>query len=237
MKCLLLADDRLDLLATLEPILKHWGYRVLTATNVAQANAFLAGSAPAMLIIGGHLLGDQELQLPKSGLHILTLKHPDVMAAAEPGMTVMNVPVDIFALFALIQSRVEQHPRRNLRLRLHLPGMYRIKGQDYVLAEVLSLSMAGLFFRSPLKLAKGDRISAVFPLLGHGKELEVEGIVLYAIDPMPQNNYMQGFGLGFSSLTPEQAPLLERFIEESFLNQVTTSQPGVGTFSADHLKR
>lgn len=237
MKCLLLADDRLDLLATLEPILKHWGYRVLTAPNVTQANAFLKGSAPAMLIIGSQLLNHPELQLPKSGSPLLALKHPDSLPPElEPGM-VLSVPVDIFALFALIQSRVEQHPRRNLRLRLRLPGMYRIKGEDYVLAEVLSLSMAGLLFRSPMRLAKDDRITAVFPLLGHGKELEVEGTVLYVVEPTPQNNYMQGFGLGFSSLTPEQAPLLERFIEESFLNQVATSQPGVGTFSADHLKR
>ena len=56
MKCLLLADDRLDLLATLEPVLKHWGYRVLTATNIPQANAFLVESAPALLVIGSHLL-------------------------------------------------------------------------------------------------------------------------------------------------------------------------------------
>lgn len=237
MKCLLLADNRLDLLATLEPILKHWGYRVLTATNASQANAFLAGSTPAMLIVGGHLLNEPELQLPKPALPLLALKHPDATLSPgiEPDMT-LGVPVDIFALFALIQKHVEQHPRRNLRLRLRLPGMYRIKGDDYVLAELLSLSMAGLFFRSPMKLAKNDRITAVFPLLGHGKELEVEGTVLYIIEPTPQNNYMQGFGLGFASLTPEQAPLLERYIEESFLNQVAASHPGVGDFSANHLK-
>lgn len=237
MKCLLLADDRLDLLATLEPILKHWGYRVLTATDVAQTNAFLTSSAPAMLLIGSHLLSQPKLQQPESALPVLVLKHPDAGPHETKQIQTLSVPVDIFALFALIQSHVEQTPRRNLRLRLHLPGMYRIKGEDYVLAEVLSLSMAGLFFRSPLKLAEGDRIAAVFPLLGHGKELEVDGTVLYAVEPTPQNNYMQGFGLGFSSLAPEQAPLLERYIEESFLSQVSACQPGVGDFSADHLKR
>jgi Tfp pilus assembly protein PilZ len=149
----------------------------------------------------------------------------------------LSVPVDIFALFAFIQSRVEQHPRRNLRLRLHLPGMYRTRGEDYLLAAVLSLSMNGLFCRSSMRLAPGARISAVFPLLGHSKELEVEGTVLYAVDPTPQNNYLQGFGLGFTSLAPEQATLLERFIEESFLSEVAACQPGVGTFSSTQLKR
>jgi Tfp pilus assembly protein PilZ len=147
------------------------------------------------------------------------------------------VPVDIFALFSFIQSRVEQHPRRNLRLRLHLPGMYRTKGDDYVLADVLSLSMNGLFFRSPLRLSTGSRVSAVFPLLGHGKELEVDGTVLYVIEPTAQNNFVQGFGLGFTTLTQEQATELEHFIEASFLDEVAACQPGVGTFSATQLKR
>ncbi|NJC87645.1 MAG: hypothetical protein FIB02_03795 [Desulfuromonas sp.] len=237
MKCLLLVDDRLELLATLEPILKHWGYRVLTATSVAQANAFLAGSAPAMLIIGNNLFNHPELQRPQPSLPLLALKHPAAPLPGPEPETTLSVPVDIFALFALIQSQVEKHPRRNLRLRLHLPGMYRTKGEDFLLADVLSLSMHGLFFRSSLRLAPGNKVSAVFPLLGHSKELEVEGTVLYIVEPTPQNNYVQGFGLGFSSLTPEQSVLLERFIEESFLNEVAACQPGVGTFSATQLKR
>ncbi|MCM2265235.1 MAG: PilZ domain-containing protein [Desulfuromonadales bacterium] len=237
MKCLLLADDRLDLLATLEPILKHWGYRVLTATDVTQANAFLAGRAPAMLIIGSNLLNHPELQQLQPSLPRLVLKHPTTDPDEfEPDRT-LSVPVDIFALFAFIQSQVEKHPRRNLRLRLHLPGMYRTKGEEFLLADVLSLSMSGLFFRSSLRLFPGDKISAVFPLLGHAKELEVEGTVLYIIEPAPENNYLQGFGLGFSALTPEQATQLERFIENSFLNEVAACQPGVGTFSATNLKR
>jgi Tfp pilus assembly protein PilZ len=236
MKCLLLADERLDLLATLEPILKHWGYRVLAATDIAQANTFLAESAPALLIIGGNLLGT-ELQLASSSLPVLALEHPGTVENSARAEMTLGVPVDIFALFSFIQKRVEQHPRRNLRLRLHLPGMYCARGEDYVLADVLSLSMAGLFFRSPLRLARGDRITAVFPLLGYGKELEVAGTVLYVVEPTPQNNYMQGFGLGFTSLDNDQTTLLERFIEQSFLDEVAACQPGVGAFSVDQLQR
>lgn len=236
MKCLLLADDRLDLLATLEPILKHWGYRVLTATNVDQTNVFLGGSTPVMMIAGSNLLNSPELRRPQPPLPLLALKHPGCEAPANQPDMILSVPVDVFALFAFIQSRVEQHPRRNLRLRLHLPGMYRTNGEDFVLADVLSLSMNGLFFRSPLRLSVGSKVSAVFPLLGHGKELEVEGTVLYVIEPSPQNNYVQGFGLGFSSLSSEQATLLERYISESFLNEVAACQPGVGVFSTKQLK-
>jgi len=237
MKCLLLADDRLDLLATLEPILKHWGYRVLTATNIEQANAFLAESTPAMLIIGSHLLAAPGLQLPYPALPILALENPEASPLTTEASMTLTVPIDIFALFAFVQSRIEMHPRCNLRLRLRLPGMYSTQAEDYVLADVLSLSMNGLFFRSPQRFACGTRVTAIFPLLGLGKELEVEGTVLYVIEPIPQNNYVQGFGLGFTALSPEQTTLLERFIAGTFLDEVAACQPGVGEFSSSQLRR
>jgi hypothetical protein len=237
MKCLLLADERLSLLATLEPILKHWGYRVLTATNADQVKTFLGESAPVLLIIGSHLLATPELKTLGPGLPVLALEHPRSGQPVARPATTLSVPVDIFALFSFIQQQVEKHPRRNLRLRLRLPGMYCTRGDDFVLADVLSLSMNGLFFRSPLKLARGTVVSAIFPLLGHGRELEVEGTVLYVIEPSPQNNYVQGFGLGFAALAPEQTVLLEHFITESFLNEVAACQPGVGEFSSSQLRR
>ena len=237
MKSLLLADDRLDLLATLEPILKHWGYRVLTATTVTQVRAFLAASNPVLLLIGSNLLTSPELHLPHPPLPLLALDHPESPPPhMQPDMT-LGVPIDIFALFSFIQSRVECHPRQNLRLQVRLPGMYRLKGKEFVLADVLSLSMHGLFCRSPLRLVAGDRVSAVFPLLGCGREIEVEGTVLYTIEPSVENNYLQGFAMGFEALNEEQASLLGRYIEERLLAEVSACQTGVGTFSSAHLRR
>ncbi len=43
MKSILVADNRSDLLATLEPILKHWGYRVLSTSKAEQVMTFLSG--------------------------------------------------------------------------------------------------------------------------------------------------------------------------------------------------
>jgi len=237
MKSLLLADDRHDLLATLEPILKHWGYRVLTATDVTQAQAFLASSYPVMLLIGNNLLEDPALQLPHPPLPLLAIAHPQSACPESSPDLVLTVPIDIFALFSFIQRRVEQHPRQNLRLQLRLPGMYCTKGAEFVLADVMSLSISGLFFRSPLRLVAGDRVTAVFPLLGHSREMEIGGTVLYAIEPLPSNNYAQGFGLGFDALSQEQSTLLGRFIEEKFLSEVSGCQAGVGNFSSAQLRR
>jgi len=237
MKSLLLADDRLDFLATLEPILKHWGYRVLTASNAGEAQAFLEASAPALLLISSKLLNSPQLQLANAQLPMIALLHPDhPTVTTSPAMT-LSMPVDIFRLFTIVQQHVEHHPRQNLRLRLRLPGMYCSKGKEFVLADVLSLSMQGLFFRSPLLLTTGERVTAVLPLLGQGRELEVNGQVLYVVEPTPANNYAQGFGMAFDPLDAEQTRMLERFIAEKFLGEVSTCQTGVGTFRSDHLRR
>ncbi len=240
MKCLLLADNRPDLLATLEPILKHWGYRVLAATNAVQANAFLQQSDPCLLVFGAQILGDPELILAKqkasTSRPLLALAQEAAAAPVMPPLEVLSVPVDILLLFAFIQRYVEQHPRQNLRLHLRMPGMYKTTKSDFVLADVFSLSMRGLFFKAAAKLAVGDNVSIVFPLLGHCKELEVAATVLYTVQPDTGNNYTQGFGVGFEQLSEEEDMELKQFIEDRFLNEVSTSQAGVGDFCEHQVK-
>ena len=63
MKSILVADNRSDLLATLEPILKHWGYRVLSTSKADQVMPFLQESIPSLLIVGEGLLSDPGLVL------------------------------------------------------------------------------------------------------------------------------------------------------------------------------
>ncbi|MBW2477128.1 MAG: PilZ domain-containing protein [Deltaproteobacteria bacterium] len=245
MKCFLLADNRPDLLATLEPILKHWGYRVVSATNAQQATALLAESSLSLLIFGQKIFADKSFALNKaiqeqitsSQLPLIILKqNSDHPLPVEPN-AILDVPVDIFALFAFIQRYVEKHPRQNLRLQLRLPGMYRVGNDEYTLSDVLSLSTKGLFFKTPMRLRKGDNVTVVFPLYGHCKELEIESKVLYVIQPEPSNNFMQGFGVGFQGLSAAEEANLEKFIEEHFLREVSSSQAGVGDFSENQLKR
>lgn len=245
MKRFLLADNRPELLATLEPILKHWGYRVLAATKPSQANDFLRQSHPCLLIIGSGILGSGEFQPPpelvadlKSGeLPLLALEQEGAKPPTFPAVETLGVPVDILSLFSFIQHYVEKHPRHNLRLRVRIPGMYKTGGTDYILADVYSLSMRGLFFKAAAKLAEGDELSVVFPLLGHCKELEVRATVLYTVQPGTDNNYLQGFGVVFGTLSDSEKANLKTFIEERFLNEVSTCQAGVGDFCVQQVKR
>lgn len=245
MKRFLLADNRPDLLATLEPVLKHWGYRVLAASNVSQANDFLQQSDPCLLIIGEQLLGNPDLSLTdrvsdllhSGDLPLLAIGQEDSASPAARPQETLSVPVDIFTLFTFIQRFVEKHPRQNLRLRLRFPGMYKSDNTDYTLADVYSLSIRGLFFKAAARLEVGDSLSVVFPLLGHCKELEVGATVLYTVQPENQNNYMQGFGVAFNHLSDEEKSSLQDFIEEKFLKEVASCQAGVGEFCESQLRR
>jgi Tfp pilus assembly protein PilZ len=244
MKSILVAENRADLLATLEPILKHWGYRVLSTSKAEQVMTFLMESAPCLLIIGEKLLADPTLSLDpgtqnkvKSGaLPVIALKQNGGKTFPVTPSETLDVPFELFELFSFIQRKVENHPRQNLRLRLRLPGMYSLDDEAFTLAEILNLSMCGLFFKSAARVKKGDRVTVVFPLLGHCKEIEVKSKVLYVIEPEAANNYFQGFGVGFDDIAENHKQHLQSYIREHFLKEVSTSRDGVGNFAAEQLK-
>lgn len=244
MKSILVAETRSELLATLEPILKHWGYRVIATRKVEQIVTFLQESEPCLLIIGEELFASPDLKLnpatlediKSSKLPVIALRQEGVGIVTYPPNETLDVPVDLFELFSFIQRQVEKHPRHNLRLRLKLPGMYSIESDEFILAEVLSLSTEGLFFKAPTKMKQGDSVTVVFPLLGRCKEIEVKARVLYTILPETENNYFQGFGVGFDAMPEGHKEELQRFIREHFLREISASQDGVGEFVAGQLK-
>lgn len=244
MKSILVADNRAELLATLEPILKHWGYRVLSARKADQIMSFLQESVPCLLIVGEGLLTDPSLvfnpdttkRIKSGDLPVIALKQDNNGAAKLTLSETLEVPVGLFELFSFIQRQVEKHPRQNLRLRLKLPGMYSVDDHEFVLADVLSLSMLGLFFKAPSRVKKGDRITVVFPLFGHCKEIEIKSTVLYTIQPDTENNFFQGFGVGFDGLSDDYTEHLQKFIREHFLKEVSSSHNGVGDFAEAQLK-
>lgn len=244
MKNILVADSRPELLATLEPILKHWGYRVLSTSKADQVMPFIRESKPSLLIMGEDFFADKDLALDaKATENIKTGELPTIALKQDgaettditPGDTI-TVPFELFELFAFIQRRVENHPRQNLRLRLKLPGMYSTEEDEFILADVLTLSMRGLFFKATTRIKEGERVNIVFPLFGHCKEIEIASTVLYTVKPEAENNFFQGFGVVFDDLAEDHKDQLQRFIREHFLREVSASKAGVADFSAGQLK-
>ncbi|HKI50853.1 MAG TPA: PilZ domain-containing protein [Geothermobacteraceae bacterium] len=233
MKRLLLADNRDELLSTLEVVLKHWGYRVLALSRPVDILQSLEASHPGLLIFGEDLLQSSSEALNRALAHLLhdpasatiLLKGhgPDALHPTETPR--LDVPVDLFVLFEKVQACIESHPRRNLRLTVSLPGMVCL-GERSNLAEVISVSRQGLFIKTTFQLGADDNLRVVLPLFGMKKELELQGKVIYRVEPNVLNNYRQGVGIEFTALAAEEQQILEDYLEKQLLEELTESQRG-----------
>lgn len=243
MKRLLIGDLREELLSTIEVILRHWGYRVLASSRPEQLEALLQETAPDLLILGSGLLRDGESPLARAvhrrvaegAAPLIVLMEAEGAVPVRTPHEALAVPLDLFALFALVQKHLEKHPRRTMRLALQLPGML-CAGENCQLAEVLSLSLHGLFVKTGFRAGRGDGLRVVFPLLGMQKELELEGRILYRVEPSAENNYLQGIGIEFTALSAETRSVLEAFLEQRFLSDLTARPDGEQALSPKQLK-
>jgi hypothetical protein len=232
MKRLLIGDKCEELLSTLEVILRHWGYRVLVSSRPAQLVELLRETSPDLLILGARLLEEPDSSLTRTvNRHVNEANRP--LIVLQEGQTALpiavphetlGVPPDLFSLFSLIQKHLEKHPRRNLRLAIHLPGML-CSGESCHLAEVLSLSTNGLFVKTGFRPAKDALLRVVIPLMGMQQELELDGRILYRVDPGPDNNYFQGIGIEFADLCKESRLALQAFLEHRFIGDLA-ARPG-----------
>lgn len=226
MKRLLVGDNREKLLATLETILRHWGYRTLVSSNQQRLASLVKETTPDLLIFGEQILLDTSSPLRQIVMEKVTTGTPLIVLTDNPNSPPLKVlhetlpvPVDIFKLFAKVQKHLEKYPRKNIRLALQLPGMLCL-GNSCHLAEVLSLSTRGLFVKTSFRLQKGDSFRIVFPLLGMKKELEVGGRVLYSVKPDPENNFLQGVGVEFTDISQDTLEALQGFLEGCLLDEL-----------------
>lgn len=232
MKRLLIGDSHDELLSTLEVILRHWGYRVLVSTRPAQLEELLRETSPDLLVMGARLLMHQNSALAQSvNRYVVERKCPLIVLQEEPLIAIttaphetLGVPLDLFNLFSLIQKHLEKHPRRNLRLAIRLPGMICTDKACH-LAEVLSLSSNGLFVKTGFRPADDAELNIIIPLMGMKKELELQGRVLYRVDPGPDNNYFQGLGIEFATLGEDARKSLKAFLAHRFIGDLA-SRPG-----------
>lgn len=224
MKRLLVGDSREKLLATLETILRHWGYRTLVSSNQQRLMSLVTETTPDLLIFGEQILQDTSSPIRKvviekvnAGTPLIVMTDNLKSSSLEIPHETLPVPVDIFHLFEKVQKYLEEFPRKNIRLALQLPGMLCL-GNSCHLAEVLSLSTRGLFVKTGFRLQKGDNFRIIFPLMGMKKELEVGGRVLYSVRPDPENNFLQGVGVEFTDISQETLEALQGFLEGCLLD-------------------
>lgn len=231
MKRLIIGDNREKVLSTLDVILKHWGYRVLVSSKTDHLKALLQETSPDLLFMGAALFNSEQdgvadavkTLIEKTDCPLVVLSDKGGVVTPNLPHEALDVPIDLFELYARIQKHLEKTPRKNLRLTLKLPGVLYRDGVSH-LSEILSLSEQGLFMRTGFRLAKEEKLSVIFPLMGMKKELEIEGKVLYSVLPTPENNYLQGSGVEFLPLSDENKHFLQTFIETCFLGELTPTE-------------
>ena len=241
MKRILIGDHRNGLVTTLETFIRHWGYRVVATSRDDRLVALLRELEPDLLIVGNAWLADRRSELYRCVAEQVTDHARPLLTLAEEGRAAcplpheeLPTPLDIFALFPLLQKHLQKIPRRHPRLSLHLPGLL-CRDDKTEVAEVVSLSSQGLFIKTPLRMNEGEKLQVVLPLVGMRKELEIDSQVLYCIHPGPDNNYLQGFGLGFTNPDPEHLEILQTFIESRLFGEVNDRQPNLDLFTDTHL--
>ncbi|NIQ95082.1 MAG: hypothetical protein GWN87_13380 [Desulfuromonadales bacterium] len=227
MKLILVGHPNEEVRSTLELILKNWGYRVMAAASIDHLLAFLSETEPDLLLLGaatmahldsrGLALVEKRRQASEAGLFTLSSEDDPELPEGIKTDVELSVPVDIFSLFAAVQKQMEKHPRRFLRMDVKLPGMVNQTGKSAYMGEVLSLSPRGLFIKVGCRLEKDQDLKIIIPLIGIHEELEIEGRVLYTVQPGPENNYMQGAGIEFTHLSEDNNALLEGYLESRFI--------------------
>lgn len=244
MKRIVAGTGRKQLLATLDTILRHWGYRVLASSQPRQVRDLAREVDPDLLILDAQYLHSTETCLDRDianrigagRLPLLVLgngeESPDLCALPHQRL---DTPLDIFALFELTQQHLQTIPRKNLRLKTHLPSLV-YSGVISTISEVLSLSMQGMFVKTSVRIPAGEPIRVMLPLIGMKTELDIAGRVLYLVDPGRENAYMQGVGIEFTEMDEQAMKALAEFLERRLIGEITGDDRPHLEFDREQLK-
>ena len=133
----------------------------------------------------------------------------------EGATAFLQKPVDPDALYAAIQRATEATPRNYIRLTTCLNviiGSGQGSETDSRNDCVTALSEHGMYVSTPKPRPAGLRV-AITLLLGKAK-LKIDGVVLYSFDKNKGPLQIQGMGIKFLRIKPEDQSLIKTFIEK-----------------------
>ena len=222
MKRILIGDSREELLSTLEIILKNWGYRALSTSAPDEFLELLDELDPELLLVGPKVLSNKKVasKIDATKAVLILIEDSQVKPIKSRATEKLAYPVDVFKLFELVQKTLEKIPRKNIRLNVQLPSMY-YHGDAPCIAEIVSLSSEGIFIRTGSRIEGLEEVQIVLPLIGMQTEIELEGRIVYRVDPNQDNNYVQGMGIEFQNMAPETGKMLQKFVESLLVAELT----------------
>ncbi len=238
MKRILIIDNREELLSTLEVILKNWGYRTLCTSDSTEFLSLLEELSPELILAGPGFVSDNVVagKIAACNVPLLLIEDARVKPIKNLATEQLAFPIDVFRLFELVQKHLETIPRRNIRLNVKLPSMY-YHGDAPCIAEIVSLSSAGIFLRTGSRIEGLDRVRIILPLIGMQSEVELEGRIVYRVEPNQGNNYIQGMGIEFQNVDAGTGRLLQQFVESLLMAELTEKSYLQNALDLDQLQK
>ncbi len=246
MKRVLVASCQENLLSTITLVLKQWGYRTIGSCKSEELHELVDTVAPQLVVLDDAWLTQQSPDVRSALLaHLNTnTAHLALITAADSPLAeisrahhILPSPVNIFSLYSLTQTLLEDYPRRNFRTSINLPVMFRRQSRSWELARIDTLGTGGMFIKTGHRLQAGEVLGLCVPLLGMHEELEMIGQVVYAVEPCPENNYMQGYGISFSGMEGNSTSALNDFLEDLFFMRVDKADGNRESFDPTDLRR
>jgi len=202
----------------LERILRRLGYRVFAYTRCHLMFSSLAGHGANLALID-RPLGEKEISLIKKYRSRETKNAATILCCGTgqsprtpPGCSQLVDPLDIPALHRALQRHMTQYDRKKLRASIRLPALVCDRG-EHLLGEVNVLGTGGAQLQSSTRpLRTGQNLEVVIPLLGQKKELEIPCRVVYAREPVAENNFHYQAGIQFLTHDDELVRDLEHYL-------------------------
>jgi uncharacterized protein (TIGR02266 family) len=113
-----------------------------------------------------------------------------------------------------IKSQLRQWLERRRTPRIALNTEITLQSEDNLYTGISQdLSTGGVFVSTDRLLPSGSQGWVSFKIPTYEKDLKVQVIVRWVREPNPNSDTPAGMGLQFMSLNPEDAKILESFLE------------------------
>lgn len=212
---LLIVDDMKSFLDLEKSFLSRADCRILSATTGLEAIKVAQMERPNLIILDVEMpemngieatrILSHQRELKEIPIVILssTTRREESMAAGAREF--IQKPIDEDQFLEMVKRYVELPIRKDPRRPLDRPCTLTKEGESGQ-GIVADLSVTGVFLKTPLRLAVGDKVhlSFAFPIDGAQKEIQVDAIVVRVTGV--------GFGLRFSDLAEGTRFFIQEFV-------------------------
>ena len=223
---LLIVDSDANELYYTAMLLQRFEYNICTAGTADEAIEMVSVALPTLIICELSLTGRNGLELfqqlkenPRSALIPVVIKALDPSPELErrclqAGAALIKRPVQAEDLYRIVQSTIENTPRKNIRIYTRLPVMVNNKpldcGGEGDCATVLSHH--GMYVRTLRPSPVGSKIS--LQIVVKDRTIALEALVLYC-HRFGEGPFKEpGMGLKFISIAPKDQDFIRLFIRE-----------------------